>query len=45
MVFCVESYSRAKGEADGVKLEEMARITHNGYERLSNYPYEQELLK
>lgn len=44
MVICVESYSGAKGAVDGVKLEEMVRITRNGYERLSSYPYEQELL-
>ena len=44
MVICVESYSGVKGGHDGVKLEEMVRITHNGYEKLSSYPYEQELL-
>lgn len=45
MVLCVESYSGAKGGIEGVKLEEMVRVTHNGYERLSSYPFEEELLK
>lgn len=44
MVLCVESYSGIKGGQDGVKLEEMVRVTRNGYEKLSNYPYEAELL-
>ena len=45
MVICVESYSGVKGGRDGVKLEEMIRVTANGYEKLSTYPYEELLLK
>ena len=44
MVLCVESYSGAKGGHDGVKLEEMVRVTVTGYEKLSAYPYEALLL-
>lgn len=44
MVLCVESYSGVKGGTDGVKLEEMVRVTENGYEKLSTYPYATELL-
>jgi len=44
MVLCVESYSGVKGGIDGVKLEEMVRVTSSGFERLSSYPFEAELL-
>lgn len=44
MVFCVESFSGAEGGREGVKLEEMVRVTRDGYERLSTYPFESELL-
>lgn len=44
MVLCVESYSGAEGGTVGVKLEEMVRVTAHGYERLSNFPFEEELL-
>ena len=44
MVLCVESYSGAKGGHDGVKLEEMVLVTANGCEKLSSYPFEDELL-
>ncbi|UTW13058.1 M24 family metallopeptidase [Marinobacterium rhizophilum] len=44
MVLCVESYSGALGGDVGVKLEEMVRVTASGYERLTTYPFEQELL-
>ncbi|CZF84427.1 Xaa-Pro aminopeptidase [Grimontia celer] len=44
MVLSVESYSGAEGEPDGVKLEEMVLITATGFERLSTYPFEKELL-
>lgn len=44
MVLCVESYSGAEGAKEGVKLEEMIRVTHDGYERLSSYPFEMDLL-
>lgn len=45
MVLCVESYSGVKGGYDGVKLEEMVLVTAQGYEKLSRYPYIDELLR
>ncbi|NOD88030.1 MULTISPECIES: Xaa-Pro peptidase family protein [unclassified Ruegeria] len=44
MVLTVESYVGAVGERDGVKLEEQVLITDNGFELLSSYPFEEELL-
>ncbi|MER8841349.1 Xaa-Pro peptidase family protein [Mesorhizobium sp. M0913] len=44
MVICVESYIGAVGERDGVKLEEQLLVTSNGYELLSNYPFDERLL-
>ncbi|MEZ5776321.1 MAG: Xaa-Pro peptidase family protein [Hyphomicrobiaceae bacterium] len=44
MVLCVESYMGAVGERDGVKLEEQVLVTEDGFERLSTYPFEEELL-
>ncbi|MER8427907.1 Xaa-Pro peptidase family protein [Mesorhizobium sp. M1403] len=44
MVICVESYIGAVGERDGVKLEEQLLVTSDGYELLSNYPFEERLL-
>ncbi|RWI85414.1 MAG: aminopeptidase P family protein [Mesorhizobium sp.] len=44
MVICVESYMGAVGERDGVKLEEQLLVTADGYELLSNYPFEERLL-
>ncbi|ESX09701.1 peptidase M24 [Mesorhizobium sp. LSJC265A00] len=44
MVICVESYIGAVGERDGVKLEEQLLVTSDGYEVLSNYPFEERLL-
>ena len=44
MVMCIESYMGAVGERDGVKLEQQILITDDGYELLSNYPFEEELL-
>lgn len=44
MVLCMESYMGAVGERDGVKLEQQILITDNGYELLSTYPYEKDLL-
>lgn len=43
MVLCIESYMGAKGERDGVKLEQQILVTENGYELLTTYPYESEL--
>ena len=44
MVICVESYVGALGERVGVKLEQQVLVTENGYEMLSTYPLEEELL-
>ena len=44
MVICVESYMGAPGERDGVKLEQQILVTESGYELLSTFPLETELL-
>jgi len=44
MVLCIESYIGAVGERDGVKLEQQVLVTDSGYELLTNYPFEEELL-
>ena len=44
MVICVESYMGAVGERDGVKLEQQILVTESGYELLSTFPLEAELL-
>ncbi len=44
MVLCIESYVGAKGERDGVKLEEQILVTETGYELLTSFPFEDNLL-
>ena len=44
MTVCVESYIGEVGGKEGVKLEEQVLITSAGTERLSSYPYEENLL-
>ena len=44
MVLCVESYMGAKGERDGVKLEEQVLVTEDGIEPISTYPLCEALL-
>lgn len=44
MVLTIESYMGPKGEQDGVKLEEQILVTEHGYEMLSSYPMEEDLL-
>ena len=44
MVLCIESYVGAIGERDGVKLEEQILVTDSGYEVLTQYPFEINLL-
>ncbi len=44
MVLCIESYMGAVGERDGVKLEQQVLVTDDGYEPISNYPYDPRLL-
>lgn len=45
MTVSVESYIGERGGKEGVKLEEMVRITDTGYELVANYPFEKALLK
>ncbi len=44
MVVTIESYMGPKGERDGVKLEEQVLVTEDGFELLSSYPMEPDLL-
>ncbi len=44
MTICVESYFGEKGGHEGVKLEEMVRITETGGEPVSKFSFEEELL-
>jgi len=43
MVVCVESYMGAVGERDGVKLEQQVLVTDDGYELLTQFPYDERL--
>ena len=45
MCLCVESYVGEVGGAEGVKLEEQVLITEDGYEVLSKFPFEANLLE
>ena len=44
MTVCVESYIGEPGGHEGVKLEEMVRITETGCELISDFPFEDDLL-
>ncbi|WP_261840827.1 M24 family metallopeptidase [Aliamphritea ceti] len=44
MVICVESYSGTEDGREGVKLEQMVRVTKDGSELISHYPFEDDLL-
>ena len=44
MTVCVESYIGALGGHEGVRLEEMVRITEFGCELVGQFPFEEELL-
>ncbi len=44
MTVSVESYIGEVGKNDGVKLEQMVRITKDGFELIANFPFEDELL-
>ena len=41
---CVESYMGEVGGREGVKLEQQVLITETGYELLSTFPFDEELL-
>ena len=44
MVLCVESFVGAVGESNGVKLEQQVLVSHNSYDLLSAYPFDEKLL-
>ena len=44
MTVCIESYIGEVGGDEGVKLEQQVLITDMGYEQLSTFPFEPELL-
>ncbi|MGH6952725.1 MAG: M24 family metallopeptidase [Alphaproteobacteria bacterium] len=44
MTLCVESYIGAEGGRQGVKLEHQVLVTKNGYELLSQFPFDDSLL-
>ena len=44
MVLCVETYIGEVGGLDGVKLEDQVLVTDDGYEVLSKYPYEENMI-
>ena len=43
MVLCVESYMGARGERNGVKLEQQGLVTGEGFELITSYPYDEAL--
>ncbi|WP_373085172.1 dimethylsulfonioproprionate lyase DddP [Sneathiella sp.] len=45
MVICVEAYVGEIGGSEGVKLEDQLLITEEGYVKMSQYPYEEQLLE
>ncbi len=44
MTLCVESYVGEVGGDEGIKLEQQVLVTERGVERLSRFPYEEDLL-
>ena len=44
MVLCCESYVGAVGGLEGVKLEQQLVVTERGYELLTTFPFEEDLL-
>jgi Xaa-Pro dipeptidase len=44
MVVCIESYMGAVGERNGVKLEQQVIVTDDGYELMTHFPFEENLL-
>ncbi|NIR30961.1 MAG: aminopeptidase P family protein [Gammaproteobacteria bacterium] len=44
MTLCVESYIGAEGGREGVKLEDQVLVTETGVERLTSFPYDEDLL-
>jgi Xaa-Pro aminopeptidase len=44
MTICMESYMGEVGGEEGVKLEQQILVTEQGFELLSTFPFETELL-
>ena len=44
MVICVESFIGSEHGGEGVKLEEQVVVTADGYQLMSTFPFEDELL-
>ena len=44
MTVCVESYIGEVGGDEGVKLEQQVLITEKGYQQLSTFPFEPDLM-
>jgi Xaa-Pro aminopeptidase len=45
MCLCVEVYAGKVGGGVGIKLEDQVVVTETGYENLTSYPFEEELLR
>ena len=44
MVLCVEAYIGEVNGLEGIKLEDQVLITEDGYENLTNFPFENNLI-
>jgi len=44
MMLCVEAYIGPVGGRDGIKLEDQVLVTENGYENLTNCPFDEKLM-
>ena len=44
MAVCIESFIGSEHGGEGVKLEEQIVVTRDGYQRMSTFPFEDELL-
>jgi len=45
MTVCIESYIGEKGGREGVKLEQMGRITPTGVELIADFPFEETMVR
>ena len=44
MAVCIESFIGTEHGGEGVKLKEQIVVTRDGYQRMSTFPFEDELL-